>query len=390
MKIAHVTSSLGHEGAGLRTVVEALSSVQIKSGHEVRVFGLKSPGWCAGDQQQWTGASATAYSVIGPQGLGVAPALMHELIRFRPQVIHVHGLWTWPSLAALRASRKLGVGRVVSPHGMLDAWAMSQSSLKKSLALRFFERRNLEGSTIHALCKQEANSVRALGLRAPIQIIPNGVSIPDLKATPVLPPPWAGQIPANSKIILFLGRIHPKKGLEAFIDAMAIQRGAIEAGGWHLVVAGWAQDGYETVLEQKLEAHRLSHRVHFVGPVFGAEKASALAGANLFILPSFSEGLPMTVLEAWAHSLPVLITPQCNLPEGPAAMAAWEANPAPADLAERLGEIMELSPDVLAKTGQAGLKLVNQQFTWFNVAAKFERAYIGAIKRSRLFDAPIK
>lgn len=383
MKIAHVTSALGHEGAGLRTVVEALSSVQANHGHQVRVFGLTSPGWRAVDKLNWTGASATAHSVIGPQGLGVAPALLRELVRFQPEVIHLHGLWTWPSLAAYRASLKLGIGRVVSPHGMLDAWAMSNSSFKKRLALGLFERRNLEGSTIHALCKPEADSVRALGFKAPIKVIPNGVLIPDLDKTPSVPPPWAGKIPDTSKVILFLGRIHPKKGLEAFIDAMAIQRVTIETRDWHLVIAGWAQDGYETVLERKLEAHGLSDRVHFTGPVFGAAKTSAFSGADLFILPSFSEGLPMTVLEAWAHGLPVLFTPQCNLPEGPAAMAAWEAKPTPADLARCLKEVLELPSDVLAATGNAGLKLVQKQFTWTSVAKKFDLEYLSAIERSR-------
>lgn len=390
MKIAHVTSYLGHEGAGLRTVVEALSSIQIDRGHDVGVFGLNSPGWRSGAEQQWKGGFARACDVVGPKALGVAPKLLRELIHFRPEIIHLHGLWTWPSVAALHASRKLGVGRVVSPHGMLDDWAMAQSSFKKSLALRLFERRNLEGSTIHALCNREADSVRAFGFQAPIRIIPNGVVIPELTSAPVSSPPWSEKLSADSRVILFLGRIHPKKGLEPFIDAMLIQREAFEAGNWHLVVAGWSQDGYQSVLEEKLRAYKLYHRVHFVGPTFGVKKVSALVNADFFVLPSFSEGLPMTVLEAWAHALPVLLTPQCNLPEGPAAFAAWEANPEPADLAKRLEEILKMSPHALTKTGKAGLKLVDQQFTWSNVAARLEQVYIEEIKRSQVCNAHVR
>ena len=382
IRIAHVTSSLGREGAGLRTVVAALSAEQVSNGNEVRVFGLECPGWLAGDRDEWTGAPATAYDIIGPRRLGIAPDLANELIRFRPQVIHLHGLWTWSSFAAYWASRKLGIGRVVSPHGMLDAWAMAQSSRKKRMALRLFERRNIEGSTIHALCQPEADSIRALGFSGLVKIIPNGVSIPDPETMPVLPPPWAGKILNTSRVMLFLGRIHPKKGLEPFIEAMAMQRGAIEAGGWHLAIAGWDQNGYKAELERKLDANNLSQRVHFIGPVFGDEKTSALVSADLFVLPSFSEGLPMTVLEAWAHALPVLMTPQCNLPEGPAASAAWEAAPTPKQLAARLGEILALSPESWAKTGRAGLKLVREHYTWTKVAAQFAVVYRDAISRS--------
>jgi glycosyltransferase involved in cell wall biosynthesis len=375
VKIAHVTSALGHEGAGLRTVVEALSARQEKVGHEVRVFGLESPSWNAGANAAWTGAPATVLPVKGPGAIGYAPSLAPSLLSFGPDVIHLHGLWTYPSLAAFSVSRKLGIARVISPHGMLDQWALAQSSAKKRAALALFERSNLAGATIHALCNSEVIAVRALGIRAPITVIPNGTDLPAISLEPTTQPVWHGRLPSDAHVMLFLGRIHPKKGLASLIQAMARELATVEAGCWYLVVAGWDQEGHRAELQALVEENDLDDRVHFVGPVFGREKLAALSAAQLFVLPSFSEGLPMSVLEAWACNLPVLMTPQCNLPEGAAARAAWIVEPDPASLAAKLAEVLDMPAEVRAEFGRNGARLVTERFNWEVVEAQFTALY---------------
>ena len=227
---------------------------------------------------------------------------------------------------------------IVSPHGMLDSWALENSQLKKKVAAALYERRHLKrAACLHALCASEADSIRAFGLKNPIATIPNGIEIPQSKTKDTR----YKSKDADKKLMLFLGRLHPKKGLENALRAWAKIRGQ-ESGvrgqeEWQFVIAGWDQGDHEVKLKQLCEELGLSFAevpakqflsldagsgqlsafsVVFVGPLFGELKAQLLERANVFILPSFSEGLPMSILEAWAYELPVVMTDYCNLPEG--------------------------------------------------------------------------
>jgi poly(glycerol-phosphate) alpha-glucosyltransferase len=132
------------------------------------------------------------------------------------------------------------------------------------------------------------------------------------------------------------------------------------SSGWHLAIAGWGQDAYEQELRALVSTQGLNESVHFLGPQFGELKAACFQAAAAFILPSVSEGLPMTVLEAWAHGLPVLMTPQCNLPYGFQAGAALRIEPEAASIAEGLGR---------------GLALVKERYHWPTVAAQMVAVY---------------
>jgi len=247
-----------------------------------------------------------------------------------------------------------------------------------------FERRNLAGaSCIHVNSNAELDSIRALGLTNPVEVIPNGVDLPDLRAD-ALPP--TGEL----KILLFLGRLHPKKGLPNALRAWAALRNT-DAGkraleGWRFVIAGWDQGGHETDLKRLCDDLGLEWSVEssprpstfdprpilFPGPVFGEKKEALLRSASAFILPSFSEGLPMAVLEAWAYSKPVLMTPACNLPEGFAAGAALEIHPDPDAIAEGFATLGRIPSAELATMGAAGRRLVEDRFTWPRVAQQMQ------------------
>jgi poly(glycerol-phosphate) alpha-glucosyltransferase len=174
--------------------------------------------------------------------------------------------------------------------------------------------------------------------------------------------------------MLFLSRVHPKKGLPALIEAMAAVPGP-EAARWHLVVAGWDQGGHQAELEALAAAKGLNRRVHFVGPVFGEEKRASLAAADAFVLPSLSEGLPMAVLEAWAFRLPVLMTPQCNIPEGARHGAAIEADPTVAGLTEGLLRLAAMPGDELRAMGDSGRALVENHFAWTAIGERMVEVY---------------
>jgi poly(glycerol-phosphate) alpha-glucosyltransferase len=255
---------------------------------------------------------------------------------------------------------------------MLDSWALRNSRWKKLLAGWLYEDRHLRGAAcLHALNKSEAAAIRAYGLRNPICVIPNGVDLPAQQAT----------VGGEEKLCVFLGRLHPKKGLSILLRAWAQAMWA--AAGWRLVVAGWDQGGHEHELRQLAGSLGLDGRVEFVGPKFGVEKAALLRGASAFALPSLSEGLPVAVLEAWSYGLPVVMTPECNLPEGFAAEAAVRMRADVAGVVEALDRLFGMKDEELRAMGVLGRRLVEERFTWARVAMEMMGVYEWVLGRGR-------
>ena len=266
---------------------------------------------------------------------------------------------------------------LVTPQGMLDPWALNHARTKKQLAGWLYEGRHLrDAACLHAVCEAERDAFRAYGLRNPVCIIPNGVDLPPPGFQPPLP---AGveQVPAGSKVLLYLGRLHGKKGLLNLLRAWAQIQAQVpaSAGEWCLVIAGWDQGGHEQTLRQAARELAIEDSVRFVGALFGEAKDAAYHHADAFVLPSVSEGLPLVVLEAWSHRLPVLMTPACNLPEGFAADAAIRADPEACSLAAALVALFSASDSDRRAMGDRGRALVERRFTWSGSARAMAEVY---------------
>ncbi len=292
--------------------------------------------------------------------------MTRALDEHQPGVVHLHGLWGPASRAVAGSKSAIEHPLVVSPHGMLDPWALQNSRWKKQLAWRVWDGRVVRGaSCLHALCLAEAESMRRLGLNQPIAVIPNGVTCPDT------PPEREASTLFQA---LFLGRIHPKKGIDALIEGWA---------RWHetatvparLIVAGWDDGGHLDSLRNRARDLGCESSIHFPGPVFGGAKEKLLRESTLFLLPSLSEGLPMTILEAWAQALPVLMTEACHLPEGFDTGAALHIEPSAESIARALNQFTSLPPDRRTEIGLAGHALVKERFRWSTVAARFREVY---------------
>lgn len=371
MKIAFVLSSISRANGGISESVRRLAqSLPAAGPAAVSVLSLRD-AFSDEDLPLWHPLRPQCLPIRGPRAFGFAPALQPALAAGTPDITHTAGLWMYPSAAHHRWARRSRKPYVISPHGMLDAWALGNSAWKKQLAARLFERAHLEDAAcLHALCAAEAESIRAFGLRNPICVLPNGIDLPaasDRKGPPI----WSGRFPAERRVLLFLGRLHPKKGLMNLLQAWT----SASATSWQLVIAGWDQGGHQLELEAFVEAQGLRDSVCFVGPLHGSDKAAAYAAAHAFILPSFSEGLPMTVLEAWANGLPVLMTTACNLPEGFAAGAALEISTDPAKMAHSLLAFFGSSEQDCAAMGQRGRSLAENQFNWSRIAGDFLAVY---------------
>lgn len=387
MKAALVTSSLSRAGGGVAAVVEDLSRALLAAVADVRVIGLRDTQWRL-ESANWNGAPASALTVRGPPAFGYAPAALSLMRDMDASIVHTHGLWTYPSRAVSLWASRTRRPYMVSPHGMLDAWAMRHARWKKAIAARLYENAHLRGaSCLHALCEAEAASIRSLGFTNPIAIIPNGVTLPSLTDPPT-PAPWSTRTPAGARIMLFLGRLHPKKNLTALIDAWPA---CTATDKWHLVIAGWDQGGYSRTLAHAIEQRRLTERIHLVGPLFGDAKDAALRHAHAFVLPSLSEGLPMAVLEAWSYGLPVLKTDACNLREGFEASAAERLSLNPAQMAQDLAHFLNRDPAELHSMGHSGRALVEQKFSWSAAAEKFLAVYewlVNGTARPAIVDVP--
>jgi len=341
---------------------------------DVRVFGAQD-AFTAPDRGRWGPVGVEAFPAWPPATFGFSPRLLRALRAYHPDLTHVHGLWTYSSLASLRLQRQQGIPIVVSPHGMLDGWALAFSPLKKRLVASLFQRAHLQAaSVLHALTEAEAAAIRAYGLNNPIAVIPNGVDLPDLGA-PVVRRTNAAPS-ARRRTLLYLGRIHPKKGLEALIDAWLAFAFQNRAGApWRLVIAGWDELGCENRLRAKVLASPVADSVEFSGPLWGEQKDAAYRSADAFILPSLSEGLPMAVLEAWSYGKPALITPACNLAEGVRVGAAIEIQPNSEDILRSLHHLAGLGADESLRMGAAARRLVEARFTWTKIAADMLRLY---------------
>jgi poly(glycerol-phosphate) alpha-glucosyltransferase len=337
---------------------------------EVQLIGFDAP-------EDETAASAQVVSAYGPGKFPIALTLSRVLAAGQYNIVHTHGLWSWASVAAAAWARRSQGALIISPHGMLDGWALANSRWRKKAALWLVERHHLSRAfCLHALTEAEARSIINVGHTQAIAVIPNGIDLADQQARGSLPANLAGD---NRRVLLFLGRLHPKKGIAPLLKAWAMARSQSPnlSTQWRLVIAGWDDGGHEPGFRQLAAELRIADGVCFCGPLFGEEKAAAYAHAAAFILPSHSEGLPMTVLEAWSHSRAVFATKHCNLPEGFAAGAALEISTSAAEMADVLVRALQ-NPARLAAIGAAGRQLVERQFTWPHVARQWREVYAWA------------
>ena len=252
---------------------------------------------------------------------------------------------------------------VISPHGMLSPGALEISKQKKQLARPILEEPHFKAAhVIHALTRDEQKEIKDFGVRKPIAIIPNGVEIPDSSATR----------PANQKkTLLFLGRLHPKKGLDQFIESW----GVVAPSDWVFKISGPGETEYVSKLQASIERLGIQDSVSISGPVYDKDKAEAFSTSHAFVLPSKSEGQPVAALEAWSYGLPILKTRECNLTEGFDLRAAKELSLNPEDQIRDLSSFLKFSDPDLDEMGKRGRDLVGRKFAWNKIGQSYESLY---------------
>ena len=272
-------------------------------------------------------------------------------------LIHLHGMWS-PILAiAALVARMRRIPIVISPHGCLEPWALRHKRLKKWLALNMYQGMVLRSASLFvATASQELNSIRKLGLSQSIAVIPNGVDVGT---------PPSRKLGKAVKTILFLSRVHPKKGLLDLVEAWAIVR----RPGWRIVVAGGDEDGYLAKVEALIRANELQSDFEFVGFVNGDRKQACFDLADIFILPTYSENFGIAVAEALANELPAITTTGAPWEELVEHRCGWWVAPGVQGISEALNEAMACDPAELKRMGKRGRQLVLNKYSWSQIGS---------------------
>lgn len=377
LKIGVLVNCISRNAGGLFVSVRNLSQHLKANGHHVEVFS-NADSHSDTDIDQWSPLRPSLHKAIGPKSFSWSPSLLSTVLRAELDVLHLHGMWTYTSVIAAQWSRKTGHPLVISPRGMLDEWALENAGIKKKVAYALYERLALNrAAALHALNSSEAKSIVRYLPSSTIFTLPNAITTvaADNKLR------TDSQNADGSKTVLFLGRIHPKKGLLELVEAwsLAVTKDTALMRNWKLMIAGWDDGGHLSELEERISQLGLTNAVSICGPLFDQEKANALANADAFILNSYSEGLPMSVLEAWSYGLPVLMTDECNLERGFELGAALRITQEPSQLSRQLLEYLQRGD--LDEIGSIGQKMVSDEFTWKSVSEQLEAVYYWLVDR---------
>ncbi len=324
------------------------------------------------DRALWSGITTRVFPVRGPHIFGYASGLADALESSNPDIVHVHSIWMYHSLVVERWARRKRP-YIVSPHGLLKPWALRNSRWKKRIAARLYEDKHLHGAAcLHALNTAEARAFREYGLKNPICVIPNGTKLAAVTFSAEK---------GRERSVLYLGRFHPSKGLRSLLEAWRVVHGQALANGWNLILAGWDQLEHRAELEQLADSLHIRSSIRFLGPQFDADKDRCLARASAFILPSKSEGLPVSILEAWSWRLPVLMTRECNLEAGVDAGAAIMMESNANSIAAALRRLFSLSDSDRQLMGTSGRILVEQRFQWQQIGQAMTAVYDWVLER---------
>jgi glycosyltransferase involved in cell wall biosynthesis len=373
MRIVHVIASLDPAQGGPPVVAGQLAAAQTAAGHAVTLAAEVVP--------EGLPVPAARLPTHGPAALWAAPSPDVRRLVDAADVVHLHGVWEPILPAVARAARAAGRPYLVAPHGMLDPWSLRQKRWKKRLALTLGYRRMLNAAAaLHVLNADERELMRPLGLTAPCEVIPNGIFLDQFAAPGSLERLRERRAGLGDRpYVLFLSRLHYKKGLDILAEAFG--RVAARIADVDLVVAG-PDGGAEAAFREQVRRLGLTDRVWVAGPLYGDDKRAILGHAVVFCLPSRQEGFSVAILEALACRVPVVITKDCHFPEVAEVAAGRVVS---LDAGEVADAIIGLLSDAELRdaSGAAGRALVESRFTWPKVAEQTIAVYERIVQQGR-------
>ena len=345
-----LNSLIQYQGVPVRFFARYSPSSQGKIGHIVREFQISRPFIA------WLEANIEKYDIL-----------------------HVHALFSYTSSMAMRLARRRSIPYVAHPIGSLERWSLQQSRWRKKAFLSLIDRRNLEqANLVHFTSKSEQQQASLVSRSLTPLILPLGLDpaseLPDAEADLRK----SHGIEPHQKIVLFLGRLHPKKGLELVLDAVK-QREQEDAV---LLVAGNGDPEYQAKLVAKVQDQQLSECVRFLGHVAGGEKESLLQGSNLFVLTSYSENFGIAVAEALSAGTAVLVSNAVGAAEDLLDQeVGLICQPNAESVRLALNELLD-DPESLARMGQNAQNYASNAYDWSSIAQRLAEAYAECVHRA--------
>lgn len=378
LQICHVIASINEQVGGPALSVTSLAEATTRCNIQSHLLTLDYPRVGAQIKPQNVELHSYPAPLTTRWLRGFQPTArqgLHRLAATKLDLIHNHGIWMFPNLYARQAATRSQLPLVISPRGMLEAWSLNRSQLQKRLAWRLYEKENLLNATaFHATSIDEANSIRRLGFTQPIALIPNGVSVPSLDQ---IPPRDAliSRFPqlADKRWLLFLSRLHPKKGLDTLLTVW--QTLHAQFPDWQLVIAGPDLIGYQANLIKLTTELNLQRRVTFTGMLSGNDKDIVLSHADLMVLPSHSENFGIAIAEALAYGTPVITTKGTPWQDLQKYDCGWWIENNAQTLAKTLIEAMQLSDSMRRSMGQTGRQWMINQYSWSAIAQSMAEVY---------------
>ncbi len=365
LKVALLTGKMSPAAGGLGVSVPGLAfGVDAFDDIDMHVFGTQDPNDPMA-ARNW-GPRVTSFRATKPVALQRAPAMAKALADLQPDLVDVQGLWTWASKVSLDHFKRTQTPYIVTPRGMLDPWARRNSAWKKRLFAAFAENAHLRAARcLRATSELEASHFRDIGLINPIAIVANGIDLPDLAEREIQP----------LRTLLFISRIHPKKGLSFLLNSWeAVYQ---DYPDWQLIIAGIDEGGHEAELKRMANDKHLK-RIHFVGAVHGAQKQKLYRNADVFILPSHGENFGLVIAEALAQETPVITTTNTPWSGLKTHACGWSIELEQTKLNDTLRHALMQKPAALQIMGKRGRKWVRDDFSAEQVSVKMREIYLWA------------
>ncbi|MBX3500140.1 MAG: glycosyltransferase [Alphaproteobacteria bacterium] len=381
MRILHLIATLNRESGGPAQACVEMAAAVARRGHDVSIY---TTNWKEGGVEdvptdrpvERDGFAVRYFPVHAPRfwkpSLAMARALSRDMAGF--DVVHLHSIYLFHDLVGGHYARRRGVPYIVRPHGMLDPYIRAHHRARKWLMEAAFQNRVLRHATaIHYTSDIEREISTPFAMGAPPRVVPLGV---DLSGFDALPSPeiFHQRFPETrgKTIVLFLSRLHFKKGLDLLLPAFA-QLAATDPT-LHLVIAG-PDDGMLGQCREWAARDGVAGRVTFTGMLRGADKLSAFAAARLFALPSYSENFGIAAVEAMAAGLPVVVSDQVNIwrelkAGGGATVIACTRDALTTAMTPLLADAGAAS-----EAGRRARATVDRLYRWDNVAAALETLY---------------
>lgn len=288
---------------------------------------------------------------------------------FAFDLFHINGLWKLFIHKMILLAKRNKTPYIVSPHGMLEDWSLSQGKLKKKIALLLYQNKDLSNAAcIHVTSHSEMENVRKLGFNNPVAIIPNGINIANFPET---------RPEKNNKIktLLFLSRIHPKKGIEFLIEAWD-KLDHPKKKSWRIEIIGNGSEKYIYELRQKILLKKLSENIKILPPIFEIDKkVDIFRKADVFVLPTFSENFGIVIAESLASYTPVITTKGAPWKDLKDNNCGWWIDIGVDPLTKVLFEVLDSEKEVLIQMGENGRKLIEEKYSIDMVAKNTSKMY---------------